>query len=254
MISNQSAVVDMIYLDFAKAFDKVDHGILLRKLREIGISGNLEIRFYNLLARRSQYVRLPGGVSDDYDSMVISGVPQGTVLGPMLFLVLMSDINQNIEEYKILSFEDNTRLYTPISSVDNCDSLQSDLQSVYDWAHSNNMAFNYGKFNHLCFSASSDMSVCSNAFISPEMNLIAQHEHIKDLGVFMSADCSFDHHISVISKKCSSIAGWILKIFTSRDRTPMLTLFKSIVLSRLDFGCQLWSNIKPSTLITAFHF
>ena len=56
----------------------------------------------------------------------------------------------------------------------------------------------------------SDMSVCSNAYISPEMNRIAQYEHIKDLGVFMSADCSFDHHISVISKKCSSIAGWIL--------------------------------------------
>ena len=61
--------------------------------------------------------------------------------------------------------------------------VQSDLQSVYDWAHSNNMVFNSGKFNHLCFSASSDMSVCSNAYISPEMNLIAQHEHIKDLGV-----------------------------------------------------------------------
>ena len=55
------------------------------------------------------------------------------------------------------------------------------------------------------------------------------------------ADCSFDHHISVISKKCSSIAGWILRTFTSRDRTPMLTLFKCIVLSRLDFGFQLWS-------------
>ena len=239
MISDPSAVVDMIYLDFAKAFDKVDHGILLRKLREIGISGNLGIWFYNFLAHRSQYVRLPGGVSDD--SMVISGVPQGTVLGPMLFLVLMSDINQNIEVSKIISFADDTRLYTPIYSVDDCDSLQSDLQSVYDWAHSNNMVFNSGKFNHLCFSASSDMSVCSNAYISPEMNLIAQHEHIKDLGVFMSADCSFDHHISVISKKCSSIAGWILRTFTSRDRTPMLTLFKSIVLSRLDFGCQLWS-------------
>ena len=82
-----------------------------------------------------------------------------------------------------------------------------------------------------------------------EMNLVPQHEHIKDLGVFMSADCSFDHHISVISKKCSSIAGWILRTFTSRDRTPMLTLFKSIVLSRLDLVVSFGLHIKPSTLI-----
>ena len=155
MISDPSAVVEMIYLDFAKVFDKVDHGILFRKLREIDISSNLGIDF---LARCSQYVRLPSGVGDD--SMVISEVSQGTVLGPMLFLVLMSDINQNIEESKIISFADDTRLYTPIYSVDDCDSLHSDLQSVYDSAHSNNMVFKSGKFNHLCFSASSDMSVC----------------------------------------------------------------------------------------------
>ena len=78
MISDPSAVVDMIYLDFAKAFDKVEYGILLRKLGEIGISGNLGIWFYNFPARRSQYVRLSGSVSDV--SMVISGVLQGTVL------------------------------------------------------------------------------------------------------------------------------------------------------------------------------
>ena len=115
-----------------------------------------------------------------------------------------------VDDVTDISFADDTRLYTPIYSVDDCNSLQSDLQNVYDWAHSNNMVFNSGKFNHLCFSASSDMSVCSNAYISPEMNLIAQHEHIKDLGVFMSADCSFDHHISVISKKCSSIGhSWM---------------------------------------------
>ena len=134
-----------------------------------------------------------------------------------------------IEESKIQSFADDTRLYTLIYSVDDCDSLQSDLQSVYHWAHSNNIIFKSGKFNHLCFSASSDMSVCSNAYISPEMNLIAQHEHIKDIGVFMSADCSFNHHISITCKKCSSVAGWILRTFISRDRTLMLTLFKSIV-------------------------
>ena len=78
------------------------------------------------------------------------------------------------------------------------------------------------------------------------MNLIAQHEHIKDLGVLMSADGSFDHHISVISKKCSSIAGWILRTFTSRDRTPMLTLFKSIVLS-MQIGFWLSALVSTSS-------
>ena len=115
----------MIDLDFAKAFDKVGHGILLCTVREIGISGNLEIWFYNFLARRSQYVQLPGGVSDD--SMVISVVPQGTVLGPMLFLDVISNINQNIEKTQIISFSDDARHYTPICIVDDCDSLQSDL-------------------------------------------------------------------------------------------------------------------------------
>ena len=102
--------------------------------------------------------------------MVISGVPQGTLLGPMLFLVLMSDINQNIEESKIISFADDTRLYTPIYSVDDCDSLQSDLQSVYDWAHSNNMFFSsffFFRKNYLLLSCATSVrpSVCPSVEI-----------------------------------------------------------------------------------------
>ena len=136
----------------------VDHGILLY-LREIGISGNLGIWFYNFLARRSQYIRLPGGVSDD--SMVISEVPQCTVLGPMLFLVLMSDINQNIEEFEIISFADANRLYTPIYIVWTTVILFSLIYRVYmtRLTQITCFFFNSGKFNHLCFSASSDMSL-----------------------------------------------------------------------------------------------
>ena len=86
--------VDMVYLDFSKAFDKVNHGILLHKLKALGITGHLGICFKNFLTRRSHFVRLPGAIGGD--SPVLSGVPQGTVLGPLLFLIMLADINKYI--------------------------------------------------------------------------------------------------------------------------------------------------------------
>ena len=90
MFTESSCSVDMIYIDFSKAFDKVDHGVLLHKLRDMGIAGNLGIWFHSFLSNRYHFVRLPGGSSAA--SPVIGGVPQGTVLGPLLVLILMSDI------------------------------------------------------------------------------------------------------------------------------------------------------------------
>ena len=97
---NSSSSIDMIYLDFAKAFDKVDHNILLHKVKAIGIQGKLGIWIKSFLSNRTQHVRLPGGKS--HCSSVISGVPQGTVLGPVLFFILMSDISKDINSSYLL--------------------------------------------------------------------------------------------------------------------------------------------------------
>ena len=108
MLDSDSSV-DMVYLDFSKAFDKVDHGILLHKLRALGITGNIGIWLFHFLTDRSQFVRLPGGISEDHP--VLSGVPQGTVLGPLLFLIMISDIDKDVSASKLVSFADDTRLY-----------------------------------------------------------------------------------------------------------------------------------------------
>ena len=233
--------VDMVYLDFAKAFDKVDHGILLHKLKDLGITGKLGVWFFHFLSNRSHFVRLPGGVSNDHP--VISGVPQGTVLGPLLFLITISDINKDISSSKLISFADDTRIYSKIADVSDCDNLQYDLNMIYDWAITNNMFFNAQKFHYVSFNTDPTGNKC-NVYVNPKMDIIPHSSNVQDLGITMSSDCTFNVHINSLSKRCKNLTGWILRTFISRDKLTMLTLFKALVLSRLDYGSQLWSPHK----------
>ena len=174
-------------------------------------------------------------------------MPQGTVLGPLLFIIMIADINKDIACSKLISFADDTRVYNQISDTEDCDSLQRDLNSVYKWASDNNMFFNAKKFHYLPLSAS-QASNKSNVYINPSMDIIPQSTDVPDLGIIMSKDCSFDSHISSLSRKCKNLAGWILRSFVSRDKLTMLTLFKSLVISRLDYASQLWSPHKISQI------
>ena len=146
---------------------------------------------------------------------------------------------------KLISFADDTRVYNQISDTEDCDSLQRDLNSVYKWTSDNNMFFNAKKFHYLPLSAS-QASNKGNVYINPSMDIIPQSTDVPDLCIIMSKDCSFDSHISSLSRKCKNLAGWILRSFVSRDKLTMLTLFKSLVISRLDYASQLWSPHKIS--------
>ena len=154
----------------------------------MGIAGNLGIWFHSFLSNRYHFVRLPDGSSTA--STVISGVPQGTVLGSLLFLILMSDIDIGVLNGKVVSFADDTQLYSKISYVEhNCDSLQSDLNCVYDWAKTNNMVFNSQKFKYLYFST--NVSITSdyvNVYVSPNFYIIDNVNNLKDLGIIMSSN------------------------------------------------------------------
>ena len=136
MLDSNSSV-DMVYLYFSKAFDKVNHGILLHRFRAVGTTGNIGIWLFHFLTDISYFVRFPGGISEDHP--VLSGVPQGTVLSPLLFLIMISDIDKDVSASKLVSFADDTRLYSGVGDVTDCDNLQLDLNTVYDWASSNNM-------------------------------------------------------------------------------------------------------------------
>ena len=204
----------MVYLDFSKAFDKVDHVILLHKLRSPDISRNVGIWLYHFLTNRSHFVRLPGEISKDHP--VISGFPHGTVLGLLLFLIMIADIDKVVSASNLISFADDTRLYSAVGDVTDCKNLQFDLDTVYDWTSFNNLFFNSKKISYVFFS-SNGAAYKSNVYIDPSMNIISHSTHVADLGISMSSNCTFDLHISNLYRRCSNIAGWILITFTMRD-------------------------------------
>ena len=127
-MSIQRNHVDAIYLDFAKAFDRVDHGILMQKINGLNITGKIATWIYAFLTQRQQMVRVEGHFSRKV--WVTSGVPQGSVLGPVLFLIMMNNITDNITSTSLASFADDTRIWKDIHGEENAQELQHDLKTL----------------------------------------------------------------------------------------------------------------------------
>ena len=237
-VLEQGLNVDTVYLDFAKAFDKVDHRIVLKKLSILGIRGKVLSWIESFLMSRTQSVVVNGVLSPG--APVISGVPQGSVIGPLLFLVLISDIDANIALSFLSSFADDTRLSRAVAGVTDASALQTDMEAVYQWAKDNNMTFNDLKFEMLRFGPDTTLKICTN-YTSPDGAIINSKDHVKDLGVTVSADGTFREHINKICLSAKNMCAWILRTFKSRSPDLMLTTWKSLVLPILDYCSQLWS-------------
>ena len=167
--------VDVIYLDFSKAFDKVEHGVLLHKLKDCKVLGKVGVWLSKFLdsTTRQQAVVVDGSISTL--SPVISGVPQGTVLGPILFLLHIADIARAVSPQTTLkSYVDDTRVQRGIlDSDDDCAALQADLETIYHWADEVAMVFNGDKFEALRYWPGSAAKP-SAPYLDPEGNPIQE--------------------------------------------------------------------------------
>ena len=140
--------MDVIYTDFSKAFDKCETNVLLHTLKQCGVMDRVSLWLSAFLdpSSRMQSVGVEGRISPLVH--VLSGVPQGTVLGHILFLVHIRGISLDLSQgTSASSFADDTRVLRGVSSVEDCEQLQSDRHSIYEWAGDINMVFNSAKFD-----------------------------------------------------------------------------------------------------------
>ena len=145
---SENSDFDSIYLDYAKAFDKVDHKLLVKKLTHYGIHPKIVKWVESFLTNRTQSVVVDGNLS--LIALIISGVPQGTVLGPILFLIFINDIEHCILHSIVRCFADDTRISIAVKSERDVQLLQSDLENVMMWSERNNMALHWDKFEYMC--------------------------------------------------------------------------------------------------------
>ena len=229
---HNDAIVDVVYLDFAKAFDKVDHGLLMRECVKLGITGKIGLWIHNFLTARRQFVYANGALSPEVH--VSSGVPQGTVLAANLFLILINSLKDVLKVGHSSSYADDTKIIHKINGADDMRDLQSDLDYVYKWAQDNNMEFNSGKFQILRY-GQSNMPLGNPSYKAPNGDEICECNVVRDLGVLMANDGSFHDHIENTILSSTRIAGYIFRTFQTRDSLTMKTLYKSLILSKFDY-------------------
>lgn len=231
---NSAGQVDCIFLDFRKAFDLVAHDLLLQKLSLLNIPTTLLTWIEAYLMERKQCV-----VCDGISSVsvgVTSGVPQGSVLGPLLFLIFINDLSDYISS-TVRLYADDCCVYRTISSEADAVTLQHDLNSVYSWCQKWNMALNLSKCNLVRFTKKKQFLQADYFLGSTEISAVSTYKY---LGVIFSTDLSWNTHVNYIAAKASRTLNFLRRNFKDAPVKLKETLYISSVRPILEYACAAW--------------
>eukprot|EP00745_Piridium_sociabile_P045807 TRINITY_DN9988_c0_g1_i5.p1 TRINITY_DN9988_c0_g1~~TRINITY_DN9988_c0_g1_i5.p1 ORF type:complete len:555 (+),score=115.26 TRINITY_DN9988_c0_g1_i5:397-2061(+) len=225
---------DVIVIDFAKALDKVNHSLLCHKLDHYGIRNQSNTWISNFLNGRKQAV-VVDGVKSDY-TPVRSGVPQGSVLGPSLFLVYINDLSDRVDSPTRL-LADDTILYRPISSTSDQQTLQEDLQKLEQWESDWDMDFHPDKCEVLSVSRRKTPAPRS---YSLHGHTLKQVPSSKYLGVTLQCDGKFDAHVNNITTKANQTLGFLRRNLKIGSIHAKSLAYKALVRPLLEYASTVW--------------
>ena len=227
-----------LFLDISKAFDKVWHKGLLAKLKSIGINGPLLQWFESYLTERYQSVTIEGTSSDW--ARIEAGVPEGSVLGPLLFLIYINDIADNVSSTCFLFADDSLLLDEVISPIDTANKLNNDLDSISMWADRWLVTMNANKTKNMIFSSKLNKPLHPTLTLANEpIDIVDQHDH---LGVTLTNKLSWRPHILKIHQKASKKLNLLKPMKFKLGKKPLEVLYKSVVRSCMEYADVVWDG------------
>ena len=236
----------IIFIDFAKAFDTVCHSKLLYKMSRLGIDGKLLRMLSSYLNCRTQQVLLDGALSDT--KRVISGVPQGSVLGPLFFLIYINDFVEVLPKTIISKlFADDAKLYTEMEGDLDADYLQTGLDNLCKWAKKWQLKISYNK----CFSMDVGLKRTQQPYPDHSIDgvLLSSVNECRDLGVIVDNKLHFTTHISEMVAKSKQRMALLFRTFIVKDPVHLVRGFKSYVLPLIDYCSQVWSPHRAKDIL-----
>ena len=226
-----------IYLDLSKAFDTLNFDILLSKLKFYGVVGTPLKLLNNYLRNRHQFVEFKNNNSDLQE--ILTGIPQGSILGPLLFSIYINDLIKLTNKFKYLMYADDTTLYFNLEDF-NSETMNDDINSCLDeinvWLKLNKLTVNVSKTKFMVFHKRRDV---------PKLNLslnninIESVSHFTFLGIILDTALSWKYHINMIAIKISKVIGILHKLKYIFPKNILLTIYKSLILPHLNYGLLL---------------
>ena len=231
--------IDVVYCDFMKAFDKVPHTRLLSKLESYGIQDPVLSWIRSFLTGRSQKVVVNGSKSKPAE--VRSGIPQGSVLGPLLFVIYINDLPDAIgnENSHIYMFADDTKVYRKIQKEADTEALQSDIKAMYDWSNKWLLKFHPEKCQVMRIGNKTSPPLKEYYM---ENHPLSYSSCEKDIGVFVDDKLRFREHIENKVKKANSLTGIIRRTFDYMDKDIFNCSYKALIRPNLEYANQAWST------------